>query len=157
MCICQSKIQDPYYCLQDPTMSDVHNYSHHASFRLLCKGHKILLAASQAHHKCSVSSSCICCSLPWKFLPQMSSVSDQQLPLLKNDHFKNGISWNFLSFDHLYFFSWQFSLSGTTLHIYLIIFLSKLSVNSLRAGFYLFHSQMSPRFWSNAWHTVDIK
>ena len=108
VCICQSKIQDPYYCLQDPTVSDVHNYSHHASFCLLCKSHKILLATCQAHHKCSVSSSCICCSLPWTFLPQMSSVSDQQSPLLKNDHFKNEISWNFLSFDHLYFFHGRF-------------------------------------------------
>ena len=52
MCICQNKIQDPYYCLQDPTMSDVHSYSHHASFHLFCKSHKILLATCQAHHKC---------------------------------------------------------------------------------------------------------
>ena len=126
MCIYQSNIQDPYYCLQDPTISDVHDYSHLTSYRdsfcLPCKSHMICLVTCQPHHTCSVSGSCLCCLCREHSFPRHS------LSLINNYHLgkmttlsKHGMSWNFLSLYLLYFSSWHFSLPGIILYIYLII------------------------------------
>lgn len=153
VCICQSKIQDRYYCPQDPIMSmsiiiltmlPSAYFAKATRFFLPLVRHTTNALSPALYLLLSALNVDIPC--PWSIITTLK----------RNDRFKNGpLTLSVLLSSVL--FSWRCSPSGTTLHIYLIIFLSKLNVNSLRAGFHLFHSQMSPRLWSSDWHTVDIK
>ena len=105
VCICQSKIQDRYYCLQDPIMSmsiiiltmfPSAYFAKATRFFLLLVRHTTNALSPALYLLLSALDVDIHCL--WSIITTLKT----------NDRFKNGTPWNFPSFYHLYSFHSSF-------------------------------------------------
>lgn len=105
VCICQSKIQDRYYYLQDPTVSMSIVILTVLPSAYFAKATGFFLPRVRRTTNAPSPALLFAALCPELDIPCLWSII---ATLKTNDRFKNGIPWNFLSFYHLCSFHGSF-------------------------------------------------